>query len=157
MSESKKVTKTIEHPMEEFFDIEPKSTEIEVYEREGELITAEGYDEKDREIDGQFEEIYDAAMEGYDLLSDELHKVEGKYKARVGEVSVQHLNAALNAANSKARLKEAKDKLETKKVAGPSSVTNNNTLVVTDRDKFMDQLRLQMEGEIVNENVSDGE
>ena len=147
MSESKKVTKTIEHPMEEFFDIEPGTTEVQVYEREGELITAEGYDEKDREIDGQFEEIYDAAMEGYDMLAEELHKVEGKYKARVGEVSVQHLNAALNAANSKARLKESKDKLEAKKVAGPSSVTTNNTLVVTDRNKFIEQLQAMGEDE----------
>lgn len=147
MSESKKVTKTIDHPLEDFFEIEQGTTEVEVFQREGELITAEGYDEKDREIDEQFEEIYDSAMEGYDMLSEELHKVEGKYKARVGEVSVQHLNAALNAANSKARLKEAKDKLEVKRTSGPSSVTTNNTLVVDDRGKLLEQLRKDMAGE----------
>jgi hypothetical protein len=57
MSDKNKITKTIEHPMEEFLGIESGTTEIEVFSREGELITAEGYDEKDREIDEQFQEI----------------------------------------------------------------------------------------------------
>lgn len=147
MSESKKVVKTIEHPLEGFFEIEEGTTEVEVFVREGELITAAGYDDKDAEIDAQFEEVYDSAMEGYDALSEEMLTVEGKYKARVGEVSVQHLNAALNAANSKLKLKESKDKLEVKRSAGPSSVTTNNTLVVDDRGKLLEQLRKGMLGE----------
>lgn len=143
--EKNKVVKTIEHPIEDFLDIERGTTEIEVFEREGELITSDGYDDKDGEIDSQFQEVYDSAMDGYDLLSEELHKVEGKYKARVGEVSVQHLNAALNAASSKAKLKEHKDKLESKEKSGPSSVTTNNTLIVDDRSALLESLKEQME------------
>ena len=142
--ESNKVTKVIEHPLEEVFDIERGTTEVEVYERESELVDPHAYDDKDTEIDAQFQEIYDSAMDGYDLLSEELHSVEGKYKARVGEVSVQHLNAALNAASHKARLKEHKDKLESKKTSGPSHVTNNNTLIVDDRSALLNQLRQGM-------------
>lgn len=146
MSDDKnKVVKIIEHPIEEFLDIERGTTEIEVFAREGEIISAETYDTKDDEIDGQFQEIYDNAMDGYDLLSEELHKVEGRYKARMGEVSVQHLNAALNAASSKAKLKEHKDKLESIGKKGPSSVTHNNTLIVDDRSALLDALRKQME------------
>ena len=145
MSKDKnKVMKVIEHPMEEFLDIERGTTEIEIFEREGELITANGYDDKDVEIDEQFQEIYDSAMDGYDLLAEELHKVEGKYKARVGEVSVQHLNAALSAAKAKADLKQQKDKLEKSKTAGPSSVTTNNTLIVDDRSALLDALKKQL-------------
>lgn len=146
-----KVIKRIEHPLEGVFDIESGSTEVEVYEREGELVEAREYDEKDSEIDSQFQEIYDSAMDGYDLLSEELHRVEGKYKARVGEVSVQHLNAALNAASHKARLKEHKDKLESKKTSGPSHVTTNNTLIVDDRSALLKQLRQGMDGNDGNE------
>lgn len=142
---SNKITKTIEHPLEEVFDIERETTEIEVYEREGELIDPHSYDEKDQEIDAQFQEVYDSAMDGYDQLSEELFKVEGKYKARVGEVSVQHLNAALNAASHKAKFKEHKDKLESKSKAGPSHVTNNNTLYVDDRSRFLDELKKGMD------------
>jgi len=137
-----KVIKRIEHPLEGVFEIESKTTEIEVFEREGELLTADGYDTKDVEIEEQFQEIYDSAMDGYDELSEEVHKVEGRYKARMGEVSVQHLNAALNAAQQKARLKEHKDKLEVK-VAGDSKVVNNN-LFVDDRSKLLDELRKGM-------------
>jgi|AntRauTorcE11897_2_1112592.scaffolds.fasta_scaffold00046_35 hypothetical protein len=147
MSDENKVVKTIEHPLEEVFDIETGTTEVEVYEREGELVNAREYDDKDKEIDSQYQEIYDSAMDGFDLLSDELHTVEGKFKARVGEVSVQHLNAALNAASHKARLKEHKDKLEAKKTSGPSHVTNNNTLIVDDRTALLTQLRRNMEGD----------
>lgn len=144
MSDKNKVTKNIDHPLEEFFDIEKGSTEVEVYEREGELVDPHAYDEKDREIDAQFQEIYDSAMDGYDTLAEELHKVEGKYKARIGEVSVQHLNAALNAASHKAKLKEHKDKLESKADgAGASRVTNNNTLVIDDRSTLVSELRKQ--------------
>lgn len=135
---SNKTTKTIDHPLEDVFDIERGTTEVEVYNHEGELVKADEYDKKDDEIDGQFQEIYDSAMEGYDLLAEELIKVEGKYKARMGEVSVQHLNAALNAAAHKAKLKEHKDKLESKSKT-PSSVTNN-TLVV-DRNDLLEELR----------------
>lgn len=144
---SNKVVKTIEHPLEDVFDIQKGSTEVEVYEREGELVTADGYDEKDKEIDEQYQEIYDAAMDGYDLLADELHKVEGKYKARVGEVSVQHLNAALNAASHKAKLKEHKDKLEAKGDQTPSSVTHNNTLIVDDRTALIRELSSKLSQE----------
>lgn len=149
--DKKKVTKVIEHPLEEYFDIERGTTEVEVYEREGELVNARDYDDKDREIDEQFQEIYDSAMDGYDLLAEELHKVEGRYKARVGEVSVQHLNAALNAADRKAKLKEHKDKLESKKTSGPSSVTNHNTLIVDDRSALLKQLREGMNKDNNNE------
>lgn len=140
--EKNKVIKKIDHPLEDFFEIDKGSTEVEVYEREGELVDPHDYDEKDREIDSQFQEIYDSAMDGYDTLSEELLKVEGKYKARLGEVSVQHLNAALNAASHKAKLKEHKDKLESKTSGGKaSSVTNNNTLIVDDRSMLVAELR----------------
>lgn len=148
----KKVVKTIEHPLEEFFEIESGTTEVEVFERDGEVLSAEGYDSKDAEIEKQFQEIYDSAMEGYDVLAEEMERVEGKYVARVGEVSVQHLNAALNAAQAKMKLKEHKDKLESKGTSSPSHVTTNNNLIVDDRELFMRELQKTMASEIGKKN-----
>lgn len=145
----RKVVKVIDHPLEEFFDIEPKSTEIEVFDRgegEGELVTDETYDPKDTEIEEQFQEVYDSAMDGFDELSEEVHRVEGRYKARMGEVSVQHLNAALGAATQKAKLKEHKDKLESKEKTGGTRVINN-TLIVDDRSALLEELRKNLTGE----------
>jgi len=143
MNNKKKVVKVIEHPLEDFFDIEPNSTEIEVFERGGELVKDEEYDPKDEEIEEQFQEIYDSAMDGFDELSEEVHRVEGRYKARMGEVSVQHLNAALNAAAHKAKMKEHKDKLDSKGTGGGPRVTNN-TLIVDDRSALLDELRKKL-------------
>ena len=146
MSNNKnKIVKVIEHPLEEFFDIERKSTEIEVFEREEELVKDEAYDAKDIEIEEQFQEIYESAMDGFDELSEEVHRVEGRYKARMGEVSVQHLNAALNAAKHKAQLKEHKDKLDGK-AGGGSHVTYNN-LIVDDRSRLLEELRKSLSGD----------
>ncbi len=145
MNNKKKVVKVIDHPLEDFFDIEPSSTEIEVFERGGELVKDEEYDPKDEEIEEQFQEIYDSAMDGYDELSEEVHRVEGRYKARMGEVSVQHLNAALNAASQKAKMKEHKDKLDKKTGGGPR--VTNNTLIVDDRSALLDELRKKLSGE----------
>jgi hypothetical protein len=67
-------------------------------------------DPKDNEIEKQFQEIYETAMSAYEALFQEVDLVEGKYKARTGEVAVQFLNTALNAAGNKMKLKQGKDK-----------------------------------------------
>lgn len=141
MSNTKiKETKTeTDHPLEEFFDIEEGSTEVVEYERETDLVKADDYDEKDNEIEQDFQEIYDRAMEGYDVLADEIEDVDARFKARIGEVSLQHLNVALNAAKNKASMKEHKDKLKAKENSGGGSTTVNNTLVV-DRNTLLKEL-----------------
>ena len=138
-------TKHIDHPLEEFFDIQRGSTEVEVIERESILVEAEEYDKKDTEIEEQFQEVYDSAMDGHDTLAEEVHTVDGKYKARMGEVAVQHLNVALNAASQKAKLKEHKDKLENSGKSTGSHVTNN-TLIVDDRSALLAELRKSLNG-----------
>lgn len=138
-----KITKTKttkEHNLEEFFDIERGSTEVVEVERKTELVEAEGYDEKDREIEEDYQEIYDRAMEGHDILADEVEECESKFKARIGEVSLQHLNVALNAASKKAALKQHKDKLRhDEKNGNKGKVVNNNILI--DRNDLLQQLK----------------
>lgn len=148
-------TKLIDHPLEEFFDIQRGSTELEVIERDTDLVEIQEYDKKDVEIEEQFQEVYDSAMDGHDTLAEEVHTVEGKYKARMGEVAVQHLNVALNAASSKAKLKEHKDKLENKGKSSGSHITNN-TLIVDDRSALLAELRNRLNGETEDAKDSDG-
>lgn len=142
---TKTIKKTIEntsHPMESFLNIEPNTTQIVRVEQETDLVESELYDEKDKEIEENFQEIYDKAMSGFDALQEEAEDVESKYIARINEVAIQYLNAGLNAASKKADLKQTKDKLEVaKKTAnkGGSSVTNN-TLIV-DTSSLIEQLR----------------
>ena len=96
--------KVIEHPMEEILDIVPCTTVVEYKEVVAEpIVAAPSYDAKDNEIEGQLEEIYNVAMGNVATISDEMDRVEGKYKARIGEVSATMLNVALTAKNDKSQ------------------------------------------------------
>lgn len=133
----KPVEKVISLPMEDFLNIESESTVLTRMERETELSKAPEYDEKDTEIEIGYQEIADKAMSGYELLVDEIETVEGKFKARLSEVAVQHLNTALSAVNAKAKLKEHKDKLVKKGTGGAKTI--NNTVIIN-REELLDSI-----------------
>jgi hypothetical protein len=141
----KKITRTelVEHPMEDVLDLEPCNTVVEFHEIESAVpVEHLAYDDKDKEIEQKLEDIYATAMTTVTTITDEIEVVEGKYKARMGEVSATMLNVALAAVKEKRHLKEHKDKLSgTGKGDGPRTVNNN--IVVADRN---DILRALMSG-----------
>lgn len=92
-----------------------------------EPVKVDSYDEKDESLDVEFDTIYNEALRSYRNISDDMVFVEGKFKARIGEVSNQFLGTALNAAKEKAALKRHKDTIVVKEAAG--QVTNNNLVV----------------------------
>lgn len=120
--------KRLSYPLEDTFEVEPyvdKSDVIE-YEEPKDVISIKSYDDKDESLDQEFDNVYTKALSSFNSLAEELEFVEGKYKARVGEVSNQFLTTALNAAKEKANLKAHKDKLVVKE---QNSTTNNNLFV----------------------------
>jgi len=122
----------IEHPMEDVLGIEPGTTLVDTQKSTTELVVVEEYDEKDDEIEGQFQEVYDAAMDAYEGSTDgDIQDIEPKYRARNMEVAVQYLNTALNAAKMKSDVKMHKDKLgaSTKNKPGGAKTVNNNLIV----------------------------
>lgn len=133
-----KKEKIIEHPLEEEFDIEPYTTPVEVTVVDvPEVEESVGYDDKDNNIEQKIEEVYAVAMGNVTAISDEMDRVEGKYKARVGEVAATMLNVALGAIREQRALKEHKDKLGvTAKNAGTPNTLNQN-LIVADRNDIL--------------------
>lgn len=129
--------KIVDHPMEDVLDIEPCTTVVE-YKAPlpAEIVEAPNYDSKDMEIEEKLEEIYTAAMGTVEVMGDEIESVEGKYKARMGEVTATMLNVALGAVREKSQLKMHKDK--TRPSAGPATVNNN--LVFADRNEILRML-----------------
>jgi len=128
--------KPIEHPMEEIFDISPGTTIVEY--KEPEVVPATDsilYDTKDTDIDDKLENIYATAIGTATAMSEQIEVVEGRYKARMGEVSATMLSVALGAVREKSLLKQHKDKLIGKPGAGTQTVNNN--LVVADRNELM--------------------
>jgi len=137
-TETTVVEGTIEHPLEEVFDIATNTTEISYTEKNTELVAAEEYDDKDVEIEDQFQEVYDHALSAFEDLQSEVEVVEGKYKGRMMEVANQSLNIALAAAKEKSHTKQHKDKLQVAK-GKLGSKTTNNTLIVADRNLLLKQ------------------
>lgn len=119
-------------------DLEPCTTLVEYRETIPDVpVEHVAYDEKDCEIENKIEAVYTAAMDTAVSLSDEIELVEGKYKARMGEVSATMLNVALSAIREKRQLKEHKDKLSTSPKGGAGPRTVNNNIVVADRNEIL--------------------
>lgn len=130
----------IAHPLEELFDIEEGTTMIPSVEHTSELVKVESYDDKDSEIESQFQEIYDTAMEAFDNQAQEVEVIDPRFKARNQEVAIQFLNAALNAVKEKSNMKQQKDKLNVAKNKIQAGTVNNN-LIVTDRNSLLESLK----------------
>lgn len=135
--------KLVEHPMEMIMDIDSGSTIVPFVERKTIDIaesTTDTYDNKDTEIETQFQEVYDAAMDAYDSQMGTSESVEGKYAARNGEVAVQFLNTALTAAKEKSNVKQHKDKLSIARGKLTKTGTTNNNIIVADRNDILKAL-----------------
>ena len=140
MTEFEIKEKAIHHPMEDILDIEPGTTMTEYVDAiPMEAYKPDTYDKKDAEIEDQLQEVFEAAMEQFEITREEAAVVEGKYKARNGEVAIQALNAALQAVRTKAEVKAGKDKLLMKQ-AGDGPKTLNQNLIVADRNDILDLL-----------------
>ena len=127
---------TIAHPMEDVLGITPNTTEIQLEKRSTELVECEQYDEKDKELEDQFQEVYDIALDAFEIHSQDTETLEGRYKARNAEVAANFLNTALAAAREKAALKQHKDKLVRSggNGVGPHTVNNN---IIIDRNELL--------------------
>jgi hypothetical protein len=134
-----KIIKMGSHPLEDHFNIEKGSTEIVEYKSKTELADYKQYDEKDKELENDYQSIMDSALDLVETLKEQIaSNQEPKYLARLAEVTGQQLNVALSAAEKKAKLKDNKDKLNQKKSS--TTVNNYDTTIVMDRNSMLDAI-----------------
>lgn len=159
MSDKKEIEVPIEHPLEEVFEIEGGTTMLPKTIVQTDIVPYEQYDAKDDELDGQFQNIHDAAMTAFEDQQEEGEVIDPKYKARNGEIAVQFLNTALNASNSKAQLKQQRDKLEVSKARVGAKITESG--VQMDRNEILRMLAEQQKsggGETIDaDDVTDAD
>lgn len=143
------------HPMEQVFDIEPGSTEL-TFTSEREVATVAStplFDEKDQEIEKQFQEVYETAMDAFEQQAGQSELIEPKFRARNEEVAVQYLNTALSAAKEKLTLKQHRDKIAVAEQKANTPGTLNQNLIVGDRNDILRTIFAQDKGENTeNEN-----
>lgn len=134
--------KFVSHPLEEALDLE-ECTTVQEYKELAPVETVQplNYDEKDLEINDKLNEIYNTAMGNVATIADEMDRVEGKYKARVGEVTATMLNVALGAVREQHMIKQHKDKLTpTQSTVTGGNTTVNNLNILADRNEILQLL-----------------
>ncbi|WAX21697.1 hypothetical protein [Stenotrophomonas phage RAS14] len=159
MRNLEKIKQLGSHPLEDILGIESNSTEIVKFERNTELQPYEHFDDKDTELENQYQEIADLAITAYKNLEQTMETAEPKFMARLTEVGQQSLNTALSALNARAKMKEAKDKALAKAAqASSKGNTTNQAVFILDRNQALQMVKQQMaeveeviEGEIVSE------
>ena len=135
---------TVEHPMEEVLDIEAGTTVITRAEHERqELTVVDEYDEKDQELEGQFQEVYDTAMDAFETQATEADLIDPQFRARNQEVAAQFLNTALGAVKEKSALKMHKDKINIDARKATTPKTLNQNVIVADRNEILKALMQQ--------------
>lgn len=165
MSNTKTVTEVVKKPnsLEDAFGIPSGSTEITVEKKVTEATSIELYDEKDTELEQQFDVVKDMAQYTFEKIQDTIEDVEPKYAARLYEVANSYLNIMHDTIKSKAKVKMEKDKLAVKQQS-PTKInqTTNNTIISNPTD-IIRSLRNgslnAIEGEFVvkQENNNDNE
>lgn len=131
------------HPLEDLFGLPSGSTMSTEMVVQTPIIKHETYDDKDVEIEKQYQEVYDAALTAYDSQMEDIGVIDPKFRARNGEIAVTFLNTALAAAKEKANLKIHRDKMSVNVktntvVSGENNnVTNNTQVIVADRNELL--------------------
>ena len=136
------------HPLEEALDIEPGSSSINIEEQyamtdevRASVAEATEKDEEDLIIEKKIDDVYDAAMGAFENQTALTEMVEPRYAARNAEVAANYLNIALNAANSRAKVKiERKRSNAFVPFSGGSKTTNN--LIVADRNEILRMIQV---------------
>jgi hypothetical protein len=158
-----KIKQLSSHPLEDILGIEENTTEVIKYERNTELKPYELFDEKDSEIEAQYQEIADLAITAYKSLEEVMETAEPKFRARLTEVNMQTLNTALSALNARSKMKDSKDKANAKLAeASKKGNTTNQAVFIMDRNAALQMLKDQMdkpvdviEGEIISKDTQD--
>lgn len=139
MSEKIKTEKAIAHPIEGILEIESGTTFLPTVEVvKTDLALAPEFDDTDNQINEQYQEIYDVAMDAYETQAGDIEALDPKYRARNQEVAVQYLNTALSAVKEKGTMKMFKDKLINKAPSGTNIKDSN--VIVADRNDVLKEL-----------------
>lgn len=100
-------------------------------------------DEEDVDTDKKIDAVYDAALEAYQNQTAMVELLEPRYAARNAEVAATYLNIALQAATSKARVKNDRKRVG-QFIPGASNKITNNTIVAS-REEILRMITVDSE------------
>lgn len=160
MSNRKIITTSTTDVLEDVFNIEPGTTMSEIVVVEPtQMVRPPVYDDKDVEVDTQFQEVYDKALSAFEYQMERADStdIDPKYVARMHEVAANYLNTALAAAKEKAAIKSNKDKINAVMKKAAANVTTNNTVIMTHADaiRALRERKKEESGDIIEGEFGD--
>lgn len=136
-----------ENPLDNLFEIDDS---LERDESDYEVATVQNAptdpvekDEEDVDTDKKIDAVYDAALEAYQNQTAMVELLEPRYAARNAEVAATYLNIALQAATSKARVKNDRKRVG-QFIPGASNKITNNTIVAS-REEILRMITVDSE------------
>lgn len=133
------------NPLDAVFEVDQSYSagEVDHYEAEYSQVPANQVNEQppanvkdseDIETDNQISEIYNLAVEAYHNQTAMVEIIDPKFAARNAEVAANYLNIALNAATSKAKIKNDRKRVGQFNPAIAANKTTNNVIVASQED-----------------------
>ena len=136
-----------ENPLDNLFEIDDS---LDRDESDYEVATVQNApteptekDEEDVDTDQKIDAVYDAALEAYQNQTAMVELLEPRYAARNAEVAATYLNIALQAATSKARVKNDRKRVG-QFIPGASNKITNNTIVAS-REEILRMITVDSE------------
>jgi hypothetical protein len=144
----------IANPLDELFQTQTV-VDVQEYDQatEGELASLQSElpspdaDAEDVEINRKIDEVYNSAIETFQNQMAYTEMIEPRYAARNAEVAANYLNIALNAASTRARVKNDRKRIATF-VPYANGKTQNN-VVVASREDIMRMIAVDAESKKV--------
>lgn len=105
-------------------------------------INPQGYqdDAEDKQISAKIDDVYDKAIDAFEEQTAYTQIIEPRYAARNAEVAAGYLKIALDAATSRAKVKEGKAKSAAFIPFANNANTINQNVVVADRNDLLKML-----------------
>lgn len=136
-----------ENPLDNLFEIDdsldPDESDYEVATVQSAPTDPVEKDEEDVDTDKKIDAVYDAALEAYQNQTAMVELLEPRYAARNAEVAATYLNIALQAATSKARVKNDRKRVG-QFIPGASNKITNNTIVAS-REEILRMITVDSE------------
>lgn len=134
-------------PGQDDFDIENEYGAVEV--QKNQAVTAEPApdikDADDIQIEQKIDEVYEAAITAFNQQNAYTEIIEPRYAARNAEVAANYLSIALNAANSRAKVKTDRKRANQAFVPYTNSKSTTNVLVAS-REEILKMI--SVDGEV---------
>ncbi len=132
-------------PLESIFDIEPGTTvssiksNHDIIDPDANIVEVPIQNAEDEAIASEISTIYGYAIDAFEEQTQLVSEVDPRFAARNAEVAAQYLTIALNAVNTRAKIRQDKLKLTTEG-SKPTTVNNN---VFVDRNEILKLLEAQ--------------